>query len=503
MKRARVRSITVELIILFAAVVILSQIIALGHRYLDRTETLTAFEALQIADRVTGLTRLFEDASAESRPRLTQHFQDSNMPAVWSPRSWTPVDADQDSDTRLLRVLLGKSLPSVGLNDIRVGYRHSADESDIPELNALIAIWHQSEDVPQAVQPIVSELLSEPNLLVSVKLSDGTWLNFVPFFVQAVDFWPIKTMLLLALLVAAVLALSIWSIRRLTTPFRVFASAAEQLGKDPNAAPIPEHGPLEVRVAIAAFNTMQRRLNRFIEDRTQMLAAVSHDLRTPITRLRLRAEFVEDKAQHAKMLADLDEMQAMVEATLSFAKDDVSSEQSVCVDLLALIQSICHETADRGAQASCAARGRLLYSCRYVAMRRCLTNLIENAVKYGGQAAVSVQAKPAEIVIHIDDLGPGIPDELREDVFRPFYRIEESRNRDSGGVGLGLTVARTVARAHGGDVVLTNRPQGGLRATLTLPIVESDRASDRGGKGRSGQVKAGAASPSAMAGAGG
>ena len=204
-----------------------------------------------------------------------------------------------------------------------------------------------------------------------------------------------------------------------------------------------------------------------------MLAAVSHDLRTPITRLRLRAECLSDGMQSAKFVADLREMENMIAGILTFAKDDVISEPTVRVDLIAALHTICDEFADSGFDVSFAGDGRLSHPCRRLAIRRCVTNLIGNAIKYGQKAELTVEATTKEIMIHVDDRGPGIPEQSREEVFRPFYRLEPSRSRDSGGSGLGLTVARTMARAHGGDVILSGRPGGGgLRATIVLPQCE-------------------------------
>jgi len=173
--------------------------------------------------------------------------------------------------------------------------------------------------------------------------------------------------------------------------------------------------------------------------------------------------------QSAKFLADLKEMEDMIASVLTFAKEDALSEPTVTVDLVAMLQSICDEFTDREFDVSFAGGGRLPYPCRRVSIRRCFANLIENAVKYGQRAEVSLDVSETEIMIHVDDCGPGIPDELREQVFRPFYRLEGSRSRDSGGCGLGLTVARTVALAHGGDVLLSARHGGGLSATIVLP----------------------------------
>ena len=201
-----------------------------------------------------------------------------------------------------------------------------------------------------------------------------------------------------------------------------------------------------------------------------MLAAISHDLGTPITRLRLRAEFVDDEEQRKKMLADLDDMEKMVSLALSFARDEAASEPHAMVDLRTLLQRVCDDVADAGHGITLdIGDDAVPYGCRPAALRRALTNLIDNAIKYGRQARVSLKNDQQGVLVRIDDNGPGIPEELQEEVFRPFRRLEASRSRETGGTGLGLTIARTTIRAHGGDITLTNRSEGGLRVEVWLP----------------------------------
>ncbi|MBI5165852.1 MAG: two-component sensor histidine kinase, partial [Magnetospirillum sp.] len=218
-----------------------------------------------------------------------------------------------------------------------------------------------------------------------------------------------------------------------------------------------------------AFNRMQARIRRFVDDRTQMLAAISHDLRTPITRLKLRAEFVEDDEQRTRMLADLDEMERMIAATLAFARDDAAREERRPVDLAALAHGLIEDAAAAGAAATSGGLDSLVMDSRPMACKRALANLIDNAVKYGGHVALTVEADAGEARFLIDDGGPGIPEADRERVFAPFVRLESSRNRDTGGSGLGLSVARAAIRAQGGDIRFGDRPGGGLRVTVTLP----------------------------------
>jgi signal transduction histidine kinase len=274
---------------------------------------------------------------------------------------------------------------------------------------------------------------------------------------------------LLVLAALAIIAASVWAVRRLTAPLTTLAEAAEQLGRDVNTPPLPETGPRELRDAAHAFNVMQERLQRFVRDRTLMVAAMSHDLRTPITRLRLRAEFVEDDEQRRRMLADLADMESMVDSTLAFTREEASSEGDASVDLVSLVESICEDREGVTLEMGPGVEPRLPYVCRPLALTRCLSNVVENAVKYGQRARVRLLASANSVTVEVDDDGPGIPREQQERVFAPFVRLDDSRSRDTGGTGLGLTIARTIARAHGGEVALVNRPEGGLRVTITLP----------------------------------
>ncbi len=311
---------------------------------------------------------------------------------------------------------------------------------------------------------------------VSLRLPDGPWLN-IRVQLPPPRPWHSETFLAaFAVMTLAAAALTLWAVRRLTRPVRDLALAAERLGRDVNAPPLPETGPAEVATAAAAFNTMAERIRRFVGDRTQMLAAIGHDLRTPITRLRLRAEFMEDEEQRRKMLADLEEMEAMIAATLAFARDDAAAEPSVPLDLAELCRTVLDEAADARPEAAdriaYAGPEHLRVQARPTALKRALANLVGNALAYGG--AVRVGLAPPDrtggpVRLAVQDDGPGIPAEALEAVFQPFHRLERSRNRETGGAGLGLPIARNILRAHGGDVVLRNRPGGGLEAVVTLP----------------------------------
>ncbi|MGD9883192.1 MAG: ATP-binding protein [Reyranella sp.] len=306
-------------------------------------------------------------------------------------------------------------------------------------------------------------------IVVRVALADGTRLEIVTrggwFPLQAIG------QIVPALVVAGIglTALAAWLARRITRPLSVFATAATRLGTDIAAPALPESGPSELRAAAHAFNQMQQRVRRLIEDRVQMLGAVSHDLRTPITRLRLRAEFVDDTEQQAKMLKDLDEMETMISAALAFAREETLVEPRGRVDVRGLLDEIMVDLIESGYAVTVSGPECAEIGGQRTALKRALRNVLENAVKYGHRVDVRLTAKARDLVVAIEDDGPGIPETELEDVFRPFYRVDRSRNRQTGGTGLGLTVARSVLRGHGGDITLANRPEGGLIQTVVLP----------------------------------
>lgn len=277
-----------------------------------------------------------------------------------------------------------------------------------------------------------------------------------------------------ALCATVILSLGWWATRRVTAPLALFGAAAERLGRNADSAPLPEDGPDEVRQAAAAFNRMQARVKKFIADRTTMLAAISHDLRTPLTRMRLRVEFVADDEDRAKLIADLDEMEAMISESLAFARNEAEVEPVMVIDLEDLCRNVVDDQTAVGAKAEYISNGPAQVLARPSSLKRALTNLVRNAVLYGGSAQLHIEPEADGFAIIVADNGPGIPEADLERVFTPFLRLEESRNKASGGVGLGLSVARSTARAHGGDISLTNRAQGGLAARLFLPAAPTE-----------------------------
>lgn len=304
---------------------------------------------------------------------------------------------------------------------------------------------------------------------LAVRLSSGTWLNAACAKPIQNGFWTSQSITSLAITAFVLSCFAIFAARGIARPMRRLAAAAERLGRGETVEPLPESGPDDIRQTAEAFNRMQARIQRFVDDRTRMLAAIGHDLRTPLTTLRLRAEFVTDADLQDKMLKTIAEIQAMAEAALAFAREEATAEDTRAVELSALTESLCDDLAELGHEVAFLESTTMSYRCRPEALRRAIRNIVENAVRYGERARVRLARRPDAVEIVIEDDGPGIPDEFAERVFAPFFRLEHSRNRETGGVGLGLSIARTIVRHHGGDIVLANGASG-FSATISLPL---------------------------------
>lgn len=273
----------------------------------------------------------------------------------------------------------------------------------------------------------------------------------------------------LLITLGAVIALSLVAVRLVTRPLQHLAEAADAFGSDLESPPLPETGPTETRRAAEAFNRMQERLRRLIAERGRALAAVSHDLRTPLTRMRLRAELVDDEALRAQINADIDDMQAMVESTLDYLRGLRENEPLQSIDMDALLQSLVADEQALGHPVTLTGKVVAPYVGRLSTLKRALANLIDNAVKYGQSAHLVIEDNATELRLTVEDGGPGIAEADLARVVEPYVRLEASRSRETGGVGLGLTITRDAAVLHGGELRLANRPEGGLAATLVLP----------------------------------
>ncbi len=330
------------------------------------------------------------------------------------------------------------------------------------------------ESNPPPTRHLIGRLFKtrfHPPFFAKIQLRDGHWVSFEHHHPhKAITPW--RLLFTLAVSLIMVLSLSLWAVRWLTRPLAILANAAEHLGQDIHHPPLSENGPTEVRRAAHAFNLMQTRLTRYLEDRARILTAISHDLKTPLTRLRLRVEQLEDEKRRDSFIRDLDEMQSMTAATLDFMRGLEIVEPVQLLDIRALLESLQADYEEMGLAVTIV-QGYTPppLSTHPQSLKRCLVNLIDNAHKYGKRVKIILKKQENQLLMIVADEGQGIPKAALETVFEPFYRLEKSRNRATGGTGLGLSIARNIARAHGGDIILRHRAGGGLEAIISLPLV--------------------------------
>ena len=392
-----------------------------------------------LLEKIAVAVRVVEASEPTQRPRLAQVMGDESFSVAWAAQRAAfdlPVldDPDFHSGEQVFKNLLqGPPRPM-----------EAYEPSDWPHGNG--------------------------HYVLLVQLPDQSWLMFSALARS----WGLgggaRSLIVVLLVLISTALVTLVATRRLARPLQHFAQGARRFGADFRAPPIEPVGPHEIRQAILAFNSMQAQLRHFIQDRTQMLAAISHDLRAPLTRLRLRGEFIEDTDQQQRLFRDVDEMQAMINTALEFFRDDARLEQATQLDLAELLQTLIDDYRDQGIDLTFRGPPRLVYFGRPLGLKRVMTNLMDNAIHYGLAPQIELQHKGAEVVIRVLDRGPGIPVEHREQVFLPFYRLEGSRNKSTGGVGLGLSTARAIVLEHGGTLTLAERQGGGLEALVVLPV---------------------------------
>ena len=466
MSRFLPKSLFGQTLLILLAGLIISHAVGSWIYTADREQAVRAVGGFAAAQRIANLTRLVHEAPPEWRERIVSALSDQTFRVSLSaqtPRTAAPAEANDASAA--IKEFLVEQVPPVPGQEPYVAISAPSGSS--------FAGHHPMMGRGPMMQGFGGRGFGSfgtfRDLQVATPLPEGQWLSFATALPDTGPGVSRQFLISMAVMAIIMLGVSIWVVGRVTSPLASLAAAADMLGKDMGAVPLPETGTIEVRQASRAFNDMQVRLRNLIENRTRLLAAISHDLRTPLTLLRLRTESVEDQNEREKMLATITEMNSMIDATLTFARDESIAEPRRPSDLAALLQSVTDDMRDAGLPVSMEPAQPLVYECRPAALKRALTNLIDNAVKYGKSARIAIEATPVAIEITIDDQGPGIPAAELKRVLEPFYRVEQSRSRDTGGVGLGLAIALSAIHALGGELILSNRPTGGLRAKLSLP----------------------------------
>lgn len=470
------RSLYSRLVLVLLSGLVVAQLASLAVYWQDRGEFMQRALGMRSVQRIADITRLFDGMSMDERTRIIGVINSPPLRVALDvpplPANAASADAADHAEAYAAALLrqLGPRYPLTVqvMTDARLlrGFRPATAPTgpDAPGYGPGMRPGFGMAMGPRYGPP-------GPSFVVQVRLGDGALLTFDARQPAETGNWPYRLLASLAILLVAVIALTLLAARWVTRPLKTLATAAERLGEDIDRPPLDESGPLEVSRAARAFNGMQQRLAKFIRDRTRIFAAMSHDLKTPITRLRLRAELLDDPVLREKIEQDLLEMEQMVKATLDFMRGLEQSEPVQPLDVMALLDTLQEQSGVLHGQVTIEGSAAP-YRGRLQALKRCLGNLVENAVKYGQRARVLVEDGPGTLVIRVRDDGPGIPDGQLELAFEPFYRLEASRSRSTGGTGLGLTIARSIARAHGGDVTLRNLPTGGLEATVTLPRQE-------------------------------
>jgi signal transduction histidine kinase len=449
MMRLWPRTITGGAVLVLLAAVTLSHLVSMAAYHADLGRQLGANTQQQFIDGIVAAVRGIEATPAADRERAAQAIASPGADIRWTAAPPAATLESLPPDLATLREQIRQALPGLAEDAVRFADLHVGAKEGRGSAHGLVT---------------------------AVRLTDSGWLIFSMGHRPGAQ--PEWTPLVLSttVMVMLVVVVTIVLVRVLTRPLRQLSAAAKRLGVDVTAPPLPVAGPEEVREASLAFNEMQARLRRLIDDRTQMMAAMSHDLKTPLTRLRLRSEFVEDEHERERMLADISDMESMISSTLAFLKQGTETEETKLLDVASILESLCADHADLGHAVRYRGAAHAKLQGRHLALKRAFANLIGNAVTYGGGADVQLSEGADAIRVAISDRGPGIPPAEFEAVFQAFYRGEGSRNRETGGVGLGLTVARAIVRAHGGDIVLDNLQTGGLMVAVTLPRIGVDRA---------------------------
>lgn len=358
------------------------------------------------------------------------------------------------------------------VNDVSIttpellAFRHKLLEALPGELTAeQIRLGYADEGVANSASSYNSHIM-----LASLQMADKSWVNFAITSMAPSGTHDHGTILSTSLMAVGIILVSLLVVRWFNRPLAKLADAAERLGSNIQALPLAVTGPKEVRQAATAFNNMQAALQQMMRERSLALAAISHDLRTPLTRIRLRAEFIGDTELRDRTERDVVEMQELIDSALDYLRDEQTSLIAQDIDLSVLLQEICAAFKEMGHHVSLSSFGVAPFRGQPLTLRRAFSNLIDNAIKYGQQADVSLKKEGSSFIITIADQGPGIPEHEHHNVLKPFYRLDASREAGPGGSGLGLSVADMAIKRHGGSLVFTNLPQGGLLQTISLPL---------------------------------
>lgn len=458
MIKTTLSSLRAQLVILILAALTAAQLISLWLFADERSLAIQAALGFEAAGRAANIARLIEEAPAGLQNSI---LRAADSPLVRFELTGEPFVKHSDhSDGGRIEARIRALLDDSYSRDIRVELHAIEGE--------LLPLPNLSQDMTEMHLAMMQGTLAAVEMNLSLSIAGGKWLNVSTRFERPPIQWPLYSVLSFGFTALALLIAVSWFVMSgLLGPLRRLVKATEHLGRGEEVPSLPVKGPQEVQELTVGFNRMQERLTRFVSDRTSMLAAIGHDIRSPLTAMRVRAEMVEEDETRESLIASVEEMSAMVEATLSFAKGVSESEPVQNVFFPVFFQDLQGRMVE---DFNILDGPELQLRFRPNPMKRALRNIIENAVRYGRHASIGWSINDGDVLIRVDDGGPGLPDGALESVFEPFVRMDESRSLETGGHGLGLSIARSIVRAHGGDVSLSNKAEGGLRATIRLPV---------------------------------
>ncbi len=447
-----------QLVLLILSALVLAQAASFWFLFDERGQAIRAAQGRETADRAVNVVRLIENGPANLHDEILNAATSSLVRFTLSERAG--VDhADHGSggniESRIRGALDG---------ELDRGVLIEIHDVELPR-----EVFNPSDsNMAEMHREMMLGSVSAIEMQLAIELKDGRWLNVGTRFHRPPIQWPWASVLSFGLTAAILVGIALWyGLSRVTGPLRNLARAADRFGRGDEPVSIVSEGPVEVRELSSALLRMQDRIGRFVAERMRLLAALGHDLRSPLTALRVEAELVDDDDTRNRLITSIEEMQGMVETTLNYAKGISGSEELETIELAGYLRAL---VSDMHATLPVDAPEDLRLKARPLSLRRALRNLIENALRYGETPKIEARAETDTVVIDIKDQGPGIADEDLEHVFDPYVRLEESRSRDTGGIGLGLSIARTIIQSHGGDLRLLNREGGGLIARIELPV---------------------------------
>ncbi len=460
------RTLPAWLLIVLIGTLLVSQTTLFMIMARNRVSSSEIVDLYRMNERAVWLAKLMSPLSAEERKHLSGELADSTVVVSLSslPAVGTQVAAT-DTLAEVEDILVAR-LTKFGVADARVRLDEPNTTGTSPPADAAV---QDTGEVEEDLSEVARDFLNSQRYTVSLQLKDGQWVNFVTPLTPIGPLLNPESLPTYLFVSACVVLIAFWAVSRITGPYHLLEAAVSRLGSNLNSPPLAEKGSRDYRSAAKALNQTQALLQEHVEERALLAAALAHDLRTPVTKMRLRLALLKSSKEKSALTTDIADIEETVESVISLAKLDSAGETLERIDMTSIIETVADEYEDIEIEAQEGLTGRPVCLASPIALRRAIRNVVENAISYGTRAHMTLVLEPRRVLLKVRDDGPGIDPSRMTDVFKPFVRLEHSRNRRTGGSGLGLTIARTLLRKMDGDVTLSNHPDGGLDVCISLP----------------------------------